>query len=53
MAVLQMQCSTRIRKGLGAEALNRALCVVLQKLGYAGVRMEGDDHPPQRGGGGG
>ena len=27
----------RIRKGQGAEALNRALCVALQKLGYTGV----------------
>ena len=26
----------RIRKGQGAEAMNRALCVASQKLGYTG-----------------
>ena len=56
--MLHTSAPARIRKGQGAEALNRALCVALRKLGYTGVGVgvEGDDHPLQRvcvwGGGG-
>ena len=47
----QFSAPARIRKGQGAEALNRALCVASRKLGYLhGVGMEEVDHPCRVGG---
>ena len=36
VVVVELSALARIRKGQGAKALNRALCVASQKLGYTG-----------------